>query len=263
MPTVAATSWSQASRPVEIRRIGASDVWAALSEGFADFRALRGDLLLIGLIYPAVGVIASILALNYSLLPMVFPLAAGISLLGPAVAVGFYELDRRRTEGEDPSWRHYFDVLRGPALPGVAILTGALFVLYMGWLLAAHLLYDATLGPSYTLYLDEFVRRLFTTSQGWTLIIVGNLIGALFAVAAFSISVMSFPLLVDRRVGPLTAVETSLRAVARNPGPMALWGLVVAALLVLGSIPLFVGLAVVVPVLGYATWRLYRRMVQA
>jgi uncharacterized membrane protein len=209
-----------------------------------------------------VGLIAAILTLNYSLLPMLFPLAAGVALLGPAVAVGFYELDRRRVQGETPDWRHYFDVLRSRSFPAIMVLTAALFVIYMGWLLAAWLIYDATLGPSYTLYFDDFVRRLFTTPQGWTLIVAGNLVGAVFAVAAFSVSVLSFPLLVDRPVGALTAVETSLRVVRRNPGPMALWGVIVAALLVLGSIPLFVGLAVVVPVLGYATWRLYLRAVQ-
>ena len=252
---------SPISRPT-VRRIGMGDLRAALAAGFADFRALRGDLLLIGLIYPVAGVLASAVALNYSLLPMVFPLAAGVSLLGPAVAVGFYELARRREQGEDASWRNYFDAFRGRALPSLAVITLALFVLYMAWLVAAYTLYDNVVGETYSLTLGEFLRRLFTTREGWELIVVGNLIGLGFAVAAFAISVVSFPLLVDRPVNAWTAVETSIRAVARNPGTMALWGLIVAALLALGSIPLFIGLAVAAPVLGYATWHLYTRVVE-
>lgn len=262
MATLASKSWSRASSPVEVRRIGLADVTASLRAGLDDFRALRGDLLFIGLIYPVVGLIASAAALRYDLVPLVFPLAAGLSLLGPAVATGFYEMARRRERGEPADWRHFFDVLRSPSRAWLAILTVILAVLFVGWLGSAWGLYMATLGGEPATSVGGFLRRLFTTPEGWTLIIAGNLVGFVFAVIVLAISVASFPMLVDRRIDLLTAVETSVEAVRKNPGTMAAWGLIVAALLVLGSIPLFVGLALVLPVLGYATWHLYERLVQ-
>ena len=107
-----------------------------------------------------------------------------------------------------------------------------------------------------------FIHDVLTTSHGWALIIAGNVIGFIFAAVVLSISVVSFPLLLDRDVGAAVAVQTSIRAVLANPLTMALWGLIVALALVIGSIPLFVGLAIVMPVLGHATWHLYRRVVE-
>jgi len=110
--------------------------------------------------------------------------------------------------------------------------------------------------------IPDFLRRVFTTPEGWNLIIVGNLVGFVFAAGVLAISVVSFPLLLDRDVGVVVAVLTSVRAVIENPLQIAAWGLVVAALLVLGSLPLFMGLAVVMPVLGHASWHLYRKLVE-
>jgi uncharacterized membrane protein len=109
--------------------------------------------------------------------------------------------------------------------------------------------------------MPDFVQRVLTTPQGWWLIIVGCGAGFLFAVVALCISVVSFPLMLDRHAGAADAMVTSLRAVAQNPGPMAAWGLIVAALLVAGSLPFFLGLAVVIPLLGHATWHLYRKVI--
>ena len=107
-----------------------------------------------------------------------------------------------------------------------------------------------------------FVHEVFTTPAGWAMIVMGIGIGFLFAALVLTISVVSFPLLLDRDVGLPTAVSTSIRAVAENPGPMAIWGLFVAGSLVIGSIPAFLGLIVVMPVLGHATWHLYRKVVR-
>lgn len=244
-----------------VRKIGIADVKAALAEGYQDFLTLRGDILFIGLIYPVVGLIACAVALNLDLVPIVFPLAAGLTLLGPAVATGFYELSKRRQRGEDATWRHFFDVLKNPSFKWLAVLTVALAILFVAWLASAWFIYGVTLGIQPYVPASEFLNRLFTTPEGWVLIVAGNLAGLAFAVVVLAVSVVSFPLLVDRKVDLLTAVETSVRAVVRNPGPMAAWGVIVAALLVLGSIPLFVGLAIVLPWLGYATWRLYTKVV--
>lgn len=246
---------------VTIRKIHPGDLRAALREGWEDFADKRGDILLIGVIYPVVGLIASAVAMDRTLFPILFPLVAGLTLLGPAVASGFYELARRREQGDDPSWRHFLDVARSDAVISLGALSALLVVIFGLWLWTAWAIYGATLGPEPPASVGSFIRELFTTGEGWRLIIFGNLAGFVFAVVALTISVVSFPMIVDRHVSAICALQTSVRAVRRNPGTMMLWGLIVAALLVLGSIPLFVGLAVVLPLLGYATWHLYRRTV--
>jgi uncharacterized membrane protein len=248
---------------VGVRRIGLEDLKIALAQGLDDYWAKRGELLYLGLIYPIVGFAAFMVAFRADLLPLAFPLAAGISLMGPPVASGFYELSRRRELGEDPSWIDTLAIFKTPPFTGIAALTGCVGVLFAIWVMLAGAIYTATLGAAAPpASAGAFLSRLLTTPAGWTLIVVGNLVGLVFAVAALSISVISFPMLVDRRAGPLTAAETSLRAVAANPKTFAAWGLIVAGLLVIGSIPLFVGLAVVLPILGYSTWRLYTRVVE-
>jgi uncharacterized membrane protein len=133
----------------------------------------------------------------------------------------------------------------------------ALFVLWMG---AAHIIWMLTLGPEPPTNLGTFAQQVLTTPAGWTMAIVGIAVGFVFALAVLVLSVVSFPLLLDRDVGMGTAIATSIKVVEANPGTMALWGLIIAVLLVLGSIPLLLGLAIVFPVLGHATWHLYRKV---
>jgi uncharacterized membrane protein len=253
---------------IPVYRIGFDDIRWALRQGWEDFLGLRGDLIFVGLIYPFVGFIAVLVSLEQSLLPLLFPLAAGISLLGPLVAAGFYEMARRRELGQDIRWRHFFDVFVGPAAGPLLALGLVLAGLFVLWLAAAMSIYeiffvDANLGWRSPGPAAAFIETLFTTPNGWGLIIVGNLVGLGFAIVALMISVTSFPMVVDRPdLGAATAIETSIRVFMRNPIQILTWGLIVAVLLVLGSIPLFVGLAAVLPVLGYATWHLYTRAVE-
>jgi uncharacterized membrane protein len=134
--------------------------------------------------------------------------------------------------------------------------------LFLLWLGVARQLYQSLFGvyaaPD---AVGPFLQQVFTTEQGWKLIVYGNAIGFLFALVAFCLTVISFPMLLDRDVGAATALYTSVRAVAANPIVMAAWGLIVAVLLFAGSLPAFIGLAVVMPVLGHATWHLYRKLV--
>jgi len=163
--------------------------------------------------------------------------------------------------GTDTGWRDAFGVLRSPSIGAILLLGLLLTEILVIWLLAAHLIYNLTLGPQPPTSMMAFVNDVFTTSAGRALIVVGVGVGFLFAVVAMAISVVAFPLLLARDVGLATAMETSVRAVLANPGAMACWGLIVAGALIVGSIPLFVGLVVVLPVLGHATWHLYRRLV--
>jgi uncharacterized membrane protein len=245
-----------------VRRIGDADLNWALAEGWKDFRERRGDILFLALIYPVVGFAAAAAALDQKFLPLLFPVVAGLSIMGPAVASGFYEIARRREAGLDSGWVHFFEPVLGPSRAGLLWLTLGLAVLFAGWLVAAFLVFESTIGVYPAGGLAEFFRQVFTTPEGWAMIVIGNLVGFIFALVTLVFGVVSFPMVIDKPVDAATAAATSARAVAENPRVMASWGLRVAVLLALGSLPGFVGLAVVLPVLGYATWHLYTRLVE-
>jgi len=246
---------------VPIRRIEDYQLRLALHDGLADLMAKRGDLLFVGLIYPIVGLVAMAFALNADLLPLLFPLAAGLSLLGPLVATGFYELARRRGAGLDTSWRHFVDVFRGPAAGPIMVIAVALIGIFAAWLVAASAIYAAFFGDAVPPTIGAFAQQVFGTLDGWAMIVAGNVVGMAFAILVLAVSVVSLPLLVDRRIDPAAAVLVSLRAFRENMGVLLRWGVIVGTLLVLGAIPLFVGLAFVLPWLGYSTWHLYGSIV--
>jgi len=252
------------TRPVfpAIRKIGLGDLRSALAEGIDDFKTMPSHIVFIGLIYPIVGIIITRMAMGADTLPLLFPLAAGFALIGPFAAIGLYEMSRRREQGLDLSWWHAFDVLHSPSIGAIAGLAILLTLIFIGWLGAAQALYQTLFGLAPPESISQLAHLVLETPAGWKLIIWGNIIGFLFAVWVLTISVVSFPLLLDRDVGAAVAITTSVRAVMKNPVTMAVWGLIVAALLLLGSLPFFFGLAVVVPVLGHATWHLYRRTVE-
>jgi uncharacterized membrane protein len=250
------------SQPI-VRRISTSDLYHALARGYDDFAAFPSHAVFLCVIYPLLG----ILLIGYtmgtlSLLPLAVPMIAGFALVGPIAAIGLNELSRRREAGLDSSPSHVFDVLHSPSLGSIIALSVLLMAIYLIWLVVAQELYILIFGYSAPASIDQFVTDLLTTPSGWTLIILRWGIGFLFAALVLSISAISFPLLLDREVGAASAMHTSLRVMAANPLPMALWGLIVAALLVIGSIPFLLGLTVVLPVLGHATWHLYRRTVE-
>jgi uncharacterized membrane protein len=246
-----------------VRRISTSDLYYALARGYDDFAAFPSHGLFLCVIYPAVGILLIGLTLGtLSLLPLAIPIAAGFALVGPVAAIGLYELSRRREAGLDSSPSHVFDVLHSPSLGAIIVLSILLMAIYLLWLVVGYALYIVVFGDAAPASIEQFITDWLTTPRGWTLIIVRWGIGFLFAALVLSISAISFPLLLDRDVGATAAMHTSLRVMAANPVPMALWGLIVAALLAIGSIPFFVGLAVVMPVLGHATWHLYRRTVE-
>lgn len=243
-------------------RIGMADLWTALSRGYDDFLAAPTQLIFLGIIYPIIGLIAARFASGDGL-PLLYPLVAGLSLMGPLAAVGIYELSRRREQGLEVSWVNALDVIHSPSLPAIIGLGLVLCVIFVAWLFAAQMVYWATMGSWIPASIGDFFGRILGTREGWNLILLGNAVGFLFAVLVLTITVVSFPMLIDRPVGMRVAIRTSIRAVLMNPGPMSVWGLTVAALLLVGCLPLFVGLAVVMPLLGHATWHLYRRVVEA
>jgi uncharacterized membrane protein len=252
---------TQDAAPPAVRRIELADLRDALAKGISDLGAYRSDVIFLCIIYPLAGLVLAWSAFGYDMLHLVFPLASGFALIGPVAAVGLYEISRRREQGVDISWVDAFGVVRAPAFGAILVLGLVLLAIFLLWLVAAQAIYLVTLGPEQPASVGAFLRDVLTTGPGWALIIVGVGVGFLFAVLVLTISVVSFPLLLDRDVGLYTAVATSARAVLTNPGPMAAWGLIVAGGLVIGSVPLLLGLIIVMPVLGHATWHLYRKVV--
>ncbi|KXF79157.1 cytochrome C oxidase subunit I [Paramesorhizobium deserti] len=244
-----------------IRRIGVADVIAALRQGFDDFWDKPSHYVFLCLIYPIAGLFIARWTSGANMLPLLYPLMSGFALLGPFAAIGLYEISRRRELGLDTSWRHAFDVVHSPAIPSILAVGILLFALFIAWILTAQTFYQNLFGPAAPQSIGGFFNQVFTTNEGMRLIVWGNLIGFVFALVVLCISVITFPLLLDRDVGAFPAIVTSIRSVLINPVAMALWGLIVAGLLAVGFVTLFAGLAVVIPVLGHATWHLYRRIV--
>jgi uncharacterized membrane protein len=249
------------SRPV-VRRIAPSDLSDALARGVDDFMAMPSHAIFLCVIYPLLGLVMIGAAVGGTLLPLAFPIAAGFALIGPLAAIGLYELSRRREAGLDSSSSHAFDVLHSPSLGAIVAMGLLLMAIFLLWLVAAEAIYIANFGYTPPGSISAFANHVFTTSAGWSLIVFGTSVGFLFAVVALSIGAISFPLLLDREVGAAVALATSIRVVVENPVTMALWGFIVATMLLIGSIPFFLGLTVVIPVLGHATWHLYRRAVE-
>lgn len=244
-----------------IRKIKTADLWDALAKGVDDFKANPSFAVLLAVIYPVIGLILGRLAFGYDVLPLLFPLVAGFALVGPLAAIGFYEVSRRREQGLDVSWTDTLGIFQSHSVGAIVALGLALMLIFLVWLAIADAIYVEIFGYTTPASIEQFARDVVATPEGLRLIVIGNAIGFLFALLVFVMSVVSFPLLLDRPVDAVTAVITSFRAVLANPLAMALWAFIIAAGLVVGSIPLFFGLAVVVPILGHSTWHLYRKVV--
>ena len=249
------------SKPIPVRTITDDDLRFSLRQGYEDFGDLRGDLIFAGLIYTIIGLAAVVMTTSRPLVPFFYPVVAGVALLGPIAAVGFYELARRRESGQEVHWFHFLDVRKRPSLDDMGMVAGLLLVIFVGWLLAAAALYALIFGWATPTSVGGFLSMIFTTPRGWALIVSGAVVGAIFGWIVLALSVASLPMLVDCDVSASEAVSASWRAAHANKREMIRWGMVVTVLLVLGSIPLFVGLAFVLPWLGYSTWHLYTRLV--
>lgn len=250
------------SAPPVVQDIGIEDLRIALRKGAEDFGALRTDVIFIVILYPIIGFCLAAFAFQRDLLPLLFPLMSGFALLGPIAAVGLYEMSRRRERGEPVGFGTALGVLGSPAIGAIVTVGLGLAAVFIAWLLAAYLIYAMTLGPEAPPSLMALITSVFTTGAGWALLIVGCGVGFVFAAATLAMTIVSIPLLQHRHVGVRTALATSLEVTKRNPVVVGAWGLIVATLLVVGTIPAFLGLIFVLPILGHATWHLYRRAVR-
>jgi uncharacterized membrane protein len=247
-------------RPV-VQKVGTADIIDALKLGLEDFSAKPSHYVFLCLMYPIAGIFLAYWSAGANLVPLLYPLMSGFALLGPIAALGLYEISRRREQGLDGSWYHALEVRHSPAMPSIVAVSVMLLALFIVWLMVAQRLYSATFGEAAPASISSFVSDVFTTPEGWSLILWGNLAGFVFAVIVLATTVVTFPLLLDRHVRTSVAINASIRATFANPGPVALWGLIVAALLVVGTIPFFVGLAIFLPILGHSTWHFYRKLI--
>jgi uncharacterized membrane protein len=245
-----------------VHKIGPADLKDALKKGLADFNAAPTHFLFLALIYPIITLAIARVYAGYDVLPLIFPLLAGYTLIGPLAATGMYELSRRREQQLDISWWHVFDVFRSPSLRSIAILGLLLMVIYFAWLVAAQAIYTWFFGDTVPGSVMGFADQIFSTNAGWSMIVIGSGAGFVFATVVFTLSVVSFPMLLDDGASPIAAMQTSIRAVVANPFTLGLWGFLVAAILLLGAVPFFFGLAVALPVLGHASWHIYRKVVE-
>lgn len=247
---------------IPVRKINDDDLRGSLRQGLDDFMTFRGDIIFAGLVYTVIGIAAVVMTTSKPLMPFFLPVVAGVALLGPVAAVGFYELAERREDGErDLHWFNFLDVRKRATVDDMGIVAGLLLAIFFAWLLVAGALYAVLFGWTTPASVGGFLAMVFTTARGWALIVAGGVIGAIFGWIVLSLSVVSLPMLVDCNVSAADAVSASWRAAHANKGEMIRWGITVLVLLVLGSIPLFVGLAFVLPWLGYSTWHLYTRLI--
>jgi uncharacterized membrane protein len=253
---------NEAQEHTKIRKLGIADLTDSLRRGVDDFMAMPSHIVFLCLIYPIVGVVLAAWTSGNNALPLLFPLVSGFALIGPFAALGLYEISRRREAGLEASWQNAFDIRNSPALPSIAAVGFMLLAIFIAWLLTAQIFFQTLFGETAPTSISGFMNDVFATGRGWTLIILGHAIGFVFALVVLCTTVIAFPLLLDRDVGAYEAIHTSVRVVLKNPVAMAAWGVIVAAGMIVGSLPLFAGLAIVLPVFGHATWHLYRKAIE-
>jgi len=253
------TSISGKIDPV-VRRITATDIAEALGQGLRDFQAAPLYGLAFGAIYALGGITIMLCLTAFGMIYLAYPLAAGFALIGPFVAIGLYEVSRQREARQKPSIRGIWLMVRSRGELGwMAFVTLFVFVI---WMYQVRLLIALLLGLNASFSsLHEFITMLLTTNEGLLFLAIGNAVGAALSLILFSLTVVSFPLLLERDVDFVTAMVTSVRAVVMSPAPMIGWAAIIVVLLIVSSIPYFLGLLVTLPVLGHATWHLYRRIV--
>ena len=235
------------------------DLIAALRAGLRDF--FRAPLfgLAIGGVFAAIGAIIVLSLTIWDMPWLIYPFAIGFPLVGPFAAVGLYEVSRCLAAGERPSWRGVFAVIWAQRRREVSWMAFVMLFVFWVWMYQVRLLIALCLGLISFASFEQFVTVVFTTPQGLLFLALGHAVGAVLAMVLFSITVFSIALLLERDIDIVTAMIASVKAVLQSPFVMLGWGVFVTLCVLAASVPFFLGLVVVLPVFGHATWHLYRR----
>ncbi|NJM31415.1 MAG: DUF2189 domain-containing protein [Rhizobiales bacterium] len=246
------------SEPRLSKPLTLADVQAAIYAGLADF--LRQPLLglFFGGVYALGGLALCYLVTRYRSPWLIIPLAIGFPLIGPFVAAGLYETSRRLSRGLPISWSEVLSVVYRQSRREMGWMAFVVLFVFWIWMYQARLIFALFIGYRGFGSVDSFLAFL-STGQGLTFLAVGTLVGGILATILFSLTVIAMPMLLDRDVDFVTALISSVRTVAENPVAMLGFGLIVAVLTFAAMLPMFLGLFVVLPVLGHAAWHLYER----
>ena len=246
---------------IEVRSITLKDLWQSLREGYDDYGAKPSSVPLLILFYSLFALLFTLFAFGQDLRYLAFPVVAGFTLIGPIAAIAFFEMSRRRERGQELRWRLAFRFIHSSSFAPILALSLLMTLLYIAWLYMAELIFFGLFEANPPASLSDFINQLFTTRHGGALIAYGNFVGFLFACAAMALSVVAFPLALDKPVTSFTAASVSIRAFMSNTLVLFVWGIVVVALMAIGAALFLIGLAVTLPVLGHATWHLYRKLI--
>jgi uncharacterized membrane protein len=261
IPTVAHEARAGSAGSPIVRPITWRDIQDSLQAGIADFRAAPAFGLFFGGYYALGGLIIFACLFWLGIAYLAYPLAAGYALIGPFAAAGLYEVSRRREERAPLLWRGVIEaVLRQGSRQLAWMAFVGVFILVI-WMYQVRLLLGLFLGFHLPPTLPGFLDLVLTTPEGLMFLVIGHAVGAALALVTFALTVVACPLLLDRDQDFITAMIVSVQATMGSPGPMLGWAVVVAGLLVVGMAPMFLGLMVVLPIVGHATWHLYRRIV--
>jgi uncharacterized membrane protein len=249
------------SPPPVIGRVKFSDLSAAMSDGFRDFLKAPAFGLFFSAFYAVGGVLIYLELTVRGEELWVIPIGLGFPLLAPFAAVGLYEVSRRLEKGESLDWSAVLGVVfrqKDRQFPSMAMM---MIMFFMFWVFVAHLVFALFMGlQSLTNILTSWQDTLLTPN-GLTMLAIGTGVGAAMAFVLFSLTVISLPLLLEREIDFISAMICSFQLVLANPLPMLAWGAIVSVLLFAGMLPFFLGLFIVLPVCGHATWHLYRRVI--
>jgi uncharacterized membrane protein len=244
----------------QVRDLSTDDLRHALRKGWGDMAAFRSDVVFVCLLYPVMGGLLLALAAQGNFVHLLFPVLSGFALIGPVAALGLYEISRRREAGHPTNWLALFDVMKSPRFGRILMLSLFNLVIFLVWIMLANLIFSLTIGDVPATY-GAFLTAVLTTPSGWALAVIGTAVGFVLAAIVLAVGVVSFPLLLDRDVSLPVAVMTSVEVSRRNPVVIGAWGAIVAGCLAVGALPALLGLVLALPLLGHATWHLYRAAV--